>query len=157
MIDTDRLNDETIDCLRRQGIPVLVPIREEYIAKPPKPKRKRKPRVAGQPNKLEAAFLEHIKARGMDAHFEAVTFRLGSDCRYTPDVFVTNATPKMFCEVKGPYKREDAMVKLRVAAKQYPCFRWLLVERDKSGWRAYEIAGNSKTGVDVAWITGGTA
>jgi hypothetical protein len=41
-------------------------------------------------------------------------------------------------EVKG-FMRDDAAVKLKVAASMYPCFRWVLVQRDRRRWRCIEV------------------
>ena len=100
--------------------------------------RGRLPKKRGM-NKIEADFGEHLKyARAGDVvwmGYEGITLKLGDDVRYTPDWFVMTADGEFWCyEVKGPYRREDAMVKLRVAAAMYP-FRFALVTRDGDEWK----------------------
>lgn len=41
-------------------------------------------------------------------------------------------------EIKG-FMRDDAAVKLKVAAATFPCFRWILVQRDRRRWRCIEV------------------
>ncbi len=80
-------------------------------------------RVAGRMNGLEADFAATFL--GGKAHgFEDITLRLGEDCRYTPDFwFLGDGDVLTFAEVKG-FWRDDARVKIRVAAERYPQFRF---------------------------------
>lgn len=96
-------------------------------------------------NKTEAAYafdLEIRKRAGEIAwfHFEGITFKLAPDTRYTPDFAVMLANGEMeMHETKG-FMREDAAVKLKVAAAMYP-FRFFLIVREKGGgWNVKEIA-----------------
>jgi hypothetical protein len=53
-------------------------------------------------------------------HFEGITLKLADDCRYTPDFMVVERDWTIsFSETKG-FWREDAKIKIRVAAKMYP-------------------------------------
>lgn len=89
-------------------------------------------------NKLEADFGIYLEAKKrlnevIDYRFEAVTLKLAHDCRYTPDWFVMESDCTIaFYECKG-FRREDAMVKLRVAARMFP-FKFYLCERSKGEW-----------------------
>jgi hypothetical protein len=50
---------------------------------------------------------------------------MGDDCRYTPDFMVIAEDDVVeFHEVKGGFWRDDAKVKIRVAAELYPMFRF---------------------------------
>lgn len=86
--------------------------------------------------KLEADFellLESKKRRGeiRDYKYEALTLKLGPDCRYTPDFMVMESDDTIaFYETKGPFARDDGMVKLRVASEQFP-FRFFLCKRPR--------------------------
>jgi hypothetical protein len=62
----------------------------------------------------------------------------------------------VFVETKG-FMRDDAAVKLKVAASMYPAFGWLLVTRDKWGWEVREVAagGIGREPIIVPWINGG--
>jgi hypothetical protein len=67
----------------------------------------------------------------LDVQYEAVTFVLGPDLRYTPDFFVVRKDRAIeFHEVKGR-KRPEGMVKLRQAARAFPWFRFCLVEKPR--------------------------
>lgn len=82
--------------------------------------------------------------------FEAITLKLGHDCRYTPDFAVVPAGDMEwieFHEVKG-FWRDDAKVKIRVAAGLFPWARFVVVTKPRGhsrgesgggGWKAQEF------------------
>jgi len=99
----------------------------------------------GKMNRTEARYAAHLAATRPHAkvYFERVTLKLGHDCRYTPDFLVEEPTTcgcgedgAAFHEVKGPHRRDDAMVKLRVAASAFPIFTFYLCEEADGVWRA---------------------
>lgn len=94
-------------------------------------------------NRTEAAYatmLEYAKRDGIikDYLFEAVKLRLADNTFYTPDFFVV--TPERFeChEVKG-FWRDDARVKIKVAAHQYPWIRFIAAQLVKREWKLEEF------------------
>lgn len=92
----------------------------------PEPKTVKGHKKPGRMNKTEAryaAILEAKKQRGTikDYWYEKCTWKLTDDCRYTIDFLVLTANDELEgYEVKGAFIREDAMIKLRVAADQMP-------------------------------------
>lgn len=102
---------------------------------------------AGTMNRTEAAYAKHLeglKAAGEVVWyaFEGMTFKLADRTRYTPDFAVLRADGLMeIHEVKG-FFREDAKVKIKVAAEKFP-FRFLIIrakpKRDGGGWDIQEI------------------
>ena len=59
-------------------------------------------------------------------------------------------------EIKG-FMRDDAAVKIKVAAELYPCFRWLLVYRaGRHGWDVRNVThtGIGTSPIHVPWIEG---
>jgi hypothetical protein len=115
-------------------------------------------------NKTERAFAEvlaHAFREGMIYWWdrEAIKLRLAGRTWYTPD-FTVNCphAPELYMiEVKG-FMRDDAAVKLKVAAGIHDCFRWLLVRRDgRHGWDIREVnsRGIGTSPVRVPWIHGG--
>lgn len=103
-------------------------------------------------NKTEAAFEYEIRFRHKDqkALVQSVTLLLANGCRYTPDFFVPctfaagdglNCAPVAY-EVKG-FMRDDAAVKIKVAARAYPWIRFFLATKRKKkaggGWAIQEI------------------
>ena len=93
-------------------------------------------------NKLERAFHELLKAGDQgDVYREGITLRLAGRTRYTPDfvsvVLLLGLPPiTLTCwEVKGGWFRDDAAVKLKVAAEMYPAFRFVLVTRPRRVWQ----------------------
>jgi hypothetical protein len=73
-------------------------------------------------------------------HFEALTFTLAADTRYTPDFVVVLAGGECeLHEVKGGFYRDDAKVKAKVCARLYP-FRVKVVRRDGKGWSIEDVA-----------------
>ena len=64
-----------------------------------------------------------------------MTLKLANDCRYTPDFFVMNKDGGFEChEVKGSWIRDDAIVKLRVTADQWPDFVFKLCVYKQGIW-----------------------
>lgn len=96
-------------------------------------------------NKLERAFWERLGAAQKANHFETIwrepiTLRLAGRTTYKPDFMTLSIFNNQlaFWETKG-FMRDDAAVKLKVAAAQFPCFRWVLVQRDRRKWRCIEV------------------
>jgi len=105
-------------------------------------------------NKLEAAYALILEARKRngeiaDYAYESVTLKLATGVRYTPDFVVWReetlygtwariADVVELHEVKG-FMRDDARIKLRVAAKQFPYFTFRLCRRLKGSWTIEEV------------------
>lgn len=101
----------------------------------------------GQMNKTEAAYaahLEQLKTQGdvLWFKFESVKVRLADNTFYTPDFAVMTSDGLMqMHEVKGHWQ-DDARVKIKVAADQFP-FRFIAVKplpkKDGGGWSVEEF------------------
>lgn len=92
-------------------------------------------------NKLERAFWERLKNEfGELAYREGLTFRLAGRTRYTPDFVVIEKLGVTAYEVKG-FMRDDASVKLKVAASMFPLFSFVLVTRPNiNRWECRHVA-----------------
>jgi hypothetical protein len=111
-------------------------------------------------NKLERAFWERLLDAVKHDEFtaawrEPITLRLAGHTTYKPD-FMTHALLNnvITCwEVKG-FMRDDAAVKLKVAAAAFACFKWVLVRREKSRWRCVEVTdkGFSREEFTPDWL-----
>lgn len=90
-------------------------------------------------NKLErsyAAELERQRVAGAIKAFVAHpgSFKLGRKCFYHVDFLVIGAAGEVeYHETKG-FMRDDAAVKLKVAARMFPWFVFKLVRRKKGAW-----------------------
>lgn len=89
-------------------------------------------------NRLERDFYTFLIGkpdRFASVEIQAFTFRIATDCRYTPDfsaLMNTGNGPELcFYEVKGPYFWEDAKIKLKVAAAKFPYLKFYLCTRPK--------------------------
>ena len=73
-------------------------------------------------------------------HFEGVKLRLADNTFYTPDYFVIFHDHFECHEVKG-FWRDDARVKIKVAAEKYNFFKFVAVTRKskKAPWTTEEI------------------
>lgn len=95
-------------------------------------------------NRTEAAYgvvLEASKRAGAirEYHFQALTLKLGDDCRYTPDYLVVRDDWTLeLHEVKG-FMRDDALVKLKVCARLFP-FRVFVVKKLGGGFGITEVS-----------------
>ena len=129
---------------RQNKLPVLTQPKAQSPA-PDAPKRCR--RESGQRqiklNKLETRFYNWYRGKYPDHWIsaQAITLRLGFDCRYTPDFWVKCPDSAVICayEVKGPRFWDDAKVKLKVAASMYPFFLFKLVTWNDGQWQALII------------------
>jgi hypothetical protein len=94
-------------------------------------------------NRTEAAYamqLEALKQAGevRDYLYEAVTLKLANDTRYTPDFFVVYPDRFECHEVKG-FWRDDARVKIKVAAQRFPWMRFLAIQWVNKEWKIEEF------------------
>lgn len=97
---------------------------------------------AGQQNKTEAAYEQHLEALKHAGDvlwfkFEGVKLRLADNTFYTPDYAVMKSNGQMeMHEVKG-FWQDDARAKIKIAADLYP-FRFVAVKvrakKDGGGW-----------------------
>ena len=98
----------------------------------------------GQMNCTEAAYalkLEAMKQRGeiLWYSFEAVKLRLAASTFYSPDFVVMNAAREIeMHEVKG-FWRDDARVKIKVAAEMFP-FVFVAVQLVRKEWKHETIS-----------------
>lgn len=100
----------------------------------PLPTPKRKPLL----NKTETRFLNILKADHPLQYIgiQNLTFCLAHDLRYTPDFWMVaeeEGECMTFWEVKGPFIREDSMVKLKTAATMFKMFQFVLAQESKDG------------------------
>jgi hypothetical protein len=114
----------------------------EHATELPPARKLGKPRIrqnsAGL-NKTEQAFSDWLRSNltmTMVALPQAITLKLANGVRYTPDFFTIEAYNgchrlKAY-ETKG-YMRDDASVKLKVAATLYPWIRFHLVTKRSGG------------------------
>jgi len=98
----------------------------------------RSPKIAGSMNKLETAYaqrLELLRQSGQirNFRFEAVKLRLAENTFYTPDFYVVTEQEIQLHEVKG-FWEDDARVKIKVAAFEYPEFQFIAVKKNKGEW-----------------------
>ena len=96
--------------------------------------------VARKMNKMERAYGCTLEVRPdvVWHEFEGITLRLGNDCRYTPDFSLMLRDGSIECHETKGFMRDDALVKIKVAAASYP-FKFVLVKRVKGEWITQEI------------------
>lgn len=123
------------DTVPVRGRPVVAPPQKlSLVAKPSKAEEKL--------NKTERAYLALLRARRVpQLGVQRVTLRLADDTRYTPDFDHLGPNGELvLAEVKG-WMRDDARVKIKVAAAQFPHFTFVLVKREKGGgWSEEPVA-----------------
>lgn len=90
-------------------------------------------------NKTERFYLQGLELKlraGQIRRYwvQAITFRIGDDCRYTPDFVVETLHGVMvLVETKG-FLRDDALVKFKTTLEQFPFFQGLMVGLKKGHW-----------------------
>jgi hypothetical protein len=92
-------------------------------------------------NKLEAAWFDVLRSRRPDwIGIEPFGLKLAAArCRYHPDFITLQNGQLTAWETKGKWFTDDGKVKLKVAAREYPFIRFVLVTRDKTGWTESEV------------------
>lgn len=109
-----------------------------------------KPGVMNGLERQLAAYLEaEINLGSVEWYaFESITLKLADDTRYTPDFLVMMADGTLECwEAKG-FFRDDAKVKIKVAARLFPfVFRVFRSKpkRDGGGWEITTYGGHDDT------------
>jgi hypothetical protein len=99
----------------------------------------------GEMNATEAKYAEHLQARKLAGEviewmFEAVTFKLAADCRYTPDFLVLHSDGTLeFVDAKGGGPMDEkSRVKIKCAAEKFFYFRFSIAKarpkRDGGGF-----------------------
>ncbi len=95
-------------------------------------------------NKTEALYASHLDIQRRDGvilnwWWDAITLKLGHDCRYRTDFLVQLPDGEMqLHETKG-HMEDDALVKLKTCRASFP-FRLFLVRKAKQGaWNITEI------------------
>jgi hypothetical protein len=90
--------------------------------------------------KARAIELEALKRSGQIVGwwYEAVTFKLADDCRYTPDFLIQESDGSLRLEETKGFWRDDAKVKTKVYASRFPLPLRVLV-KSKSGWDIEEV------------------
>jgi len=96
-------------------------------------------------NKQEAQYAQYLELLRKSLQiihwsYESIKLRLADRTWYTPDFLVINAHYMIeFHEFKG-FWRDDARVKIKVAAEQYPMFRFKAVKpRAKKRGGGYDV------------------
>lgn len=93
-------------------------------------------------NKLEKAWLAQLRLTHPSENIgiQQITLKLAQDTRYTADFTTIDANGQLiFWETKG-HMRDDARVKLFVAARSFRHFRFVLVTRVNGQWVEEQIA-----------------
>ena len=93
------------------------------------------------PNKLEAAFAAVLRAEnpGVQIREQAVTLQIGNGVRYTPDMMIIEPGRLEAFETKAGLFRDDAKVKLKIAASVWPQITFTLVWRKAGAWHRQRI------------------
>lgn len=91
-------------------------------------------------NKTERAYLAVLRSqRHQNVRVQAITLKLADDCRLTVDfTYLTKEGEMVFVDVKG-WQREDALIKMKVAARQFPEFRFQIVKKSGIGWAVDDV------------------
>lgn len=89
-------------------------------------------------NKTEREFFVQLRRLhpGCRIGVQDLTFKLAHDCRYTPDFTLWDDDGRLTVwEVKG-FWRDDAKVKIKVAARLFPHVRFIVVRKAAHSWGA---------------------
>jgi len=90
----------------------------------------------GEMNQTESAYAERLQVRKLageviDWQFEAITFKLADDCRYTSDFVVLLSDGSLECvDAKGGGPIDPkSLVKIKCAAEKFFAFRFVIEQK----------------------------
>lgn len=141
-IQNPKIRQQVLDTLTTGGRAgsSLPPIEKPRGKAPRRLRQKSKPLL----NKLETEYfnlIEHKFPNFPPIRAQAKTFRLCNGVRYTPDLScsywpVEDGPSTETCwEIKGPKSWDDAIVKIKMAAHEFPEICWRFVWKDPAkGW-----------------------
>lgn len=105
------------------------------------PRKRIRQRSKG-PNNLELEALGYLVAQdrkaktGFKFRFHALTLLLANGCKYTVDIVGFSDGGKIHAwEIKGKHSWDDAIVKLKVAANQWPSIQFYLMWKEGGVWQ----------------------
>ncbi|MEH6814636.1 MAG: hypothetical protein V7677_19035 [Motiliproteus sp.] len=107
-----------------------------------KPRRTQPAR--GKMNKTEQRYYEEVlqpllhSGQGLDIKFEGLKLRLADKTFYSPDFIVPTEHCLEIHEVKGHWE-DDARVKIKVAAAQFPWMKFIAIQHKKGQWVTEEF------------------
>lgn len=86
-------------------------------------------------NKTERAYYDYVRSNPNTDWIgvQNMTFKLADDTRFTPDFNVLCGQWMQCVDVKG-FQREDALIKIKVAARMFPWATFVIVKKTKDGW-----------------------
>ncbi len=87
-------------------------------------------------NKTEQRYWEILQSRPgiYRAAHHTIKLQLAEKCWYTPDFSFMDARGLVFVETKGAFERDDAIVKLKTAARLFPQFTFIKAKFVKGQW-----------------------
>lgn len=92
-------------------------------------------------NKTERAYLAVLRASQDPCWIgiQNITLKLADDTRLTPDFTTINKLGAItFIDVKG-FQREDALIKMKMAARQFTWAQFEIVSRDGREWKIRKL------------------
>ncbi len=93
-------------------------------------------------NRTERAYLAVLRSHPAVTWIgiQSFTLKLADDCRLTPDFSTLDRGGKLtLIDVKG-FQREDALIKMKVAARMFPMFTFVIAKRDGGDWKTQIVS-----------------
>lgn len=94
-------------------------------------------------NKTEQRGISFLRAKFPEINFRihAKTYQLANGVKYTPEATAIVNGVETAWEVKGPKIWDDATVKIKVAANQFPEIEWYMIweEKSRGSWLTQRI------------------
>jgi hypothetical protein len=124
-----------------EALGIVIPDDEEAVEVdiPPRPQKSIRSIIAPYKSKTEREYAGTLEARKLAGEirlwrYEPFSMELAEGVRFRPDFEVVHNDGHIeLVEVKGPYVREDARIKFRVAVDKYVEYSWLWAQRQKGG------------------------
>lgn len=99
-------------------------------------------------NQTESDYLSWLQCQGCQwIGVQCITLKIGDDCRLTVDFWALDDTGLRAIDTKAchkgkttPHIEDDAMVKLKVAARMYPWIHFVIAWRIENVWHHRAIS-----------------
>lgn len=101
----------------------MKPLRNQFITTMNKTERKY----------ADYLYMEQLRGQIISYEFEPIKWKLAFHTFYTPDFFIVYPDHFKFVEIKG-FKRDDAIVKFKMAREKYPYFKWEMIGYKNRQW-----------------------
>lgn len=136
----DEIKDPRLVRRIQQAMSGVEELKKDIAQVIPKKKRIRQ-RSSDGLNKLERQAMLWLSEQYAHASLRphAIRLEIANGCTFTPDIVMVRGADMILYEVKGDHAWDDAIVKLKVVARQWPHLNFALIWKQDGQWMEQAI------------------